>query len=127
MINNDGPMARGRRYTMDITIEKQDGTAILAARGRLDAAGAPEIEATGKALVGEGLRRLVLDMEQVEYISSAGLRSLLVLAKTVKSAGGALVLCSLAPAVHEVMTISGFDSILALAGNRADALERLGS
>lgn len=108
---------------MDIAVEQQDGAAIVAAAGRLDAAGAPAFEARGKALIQEGARQLLLDMSQVEYISSAGLRSLLVLAKTMKSAGGKMALCQLVPAVSEVMTMSGFDSILTLADDRAAALE----
>jgi anti-anti-sigma regulatory factor len=48
-----------------------------------------------------------------------------VLAKTVKAAGGAMALCSLTAAVREVMSISGFDSILMLAADRAAALDVL--
>ena len=110
---------------MELTIEKQTAAAIVAARGRLDAAGAPEFETRCKALVQEGSPRLLLDFAQVEYVSSAGLRSLLVLAKTVKAAGGALALCGLVPAVRDVMTISGFDNILPLAADRAAGLELL--
>jgi anti-anti-sigma factor len=110
---------------MELAIERQNGTAIVAASGRLDAAGAPEIESRCKALIQDGAIRLLLDLANVEYVSSAGLRSLLVLAKTVKAAGGALALCSLAPAVRDVMTISGFDNILPLAEDRPAALELL--
>ncbi len=110
---------------MDISIEKQNQVAVVTVGGRLDAAGAPEIEASCKALIQEGSKRLLLDLAKVEYISSAGLRSLLVLAKAVKSVGGAMVLSSLTPAVREVMTISGFDNILSLAADRAAALELL--
>ena len=110
---------------MELAIEKQDGTAIVAAGGRLDAAGAPELEARCKALIQEGSKRLPLDRAKVEYVSSAGLRSLLVLAKAVKSASGALVLCNLVPAVRDVMTISGFDNIVALAADRPAALALL--
>ena len=110
---------------MELSVDKQNQTAIVAARGRLDAAGAPELETRCKALILEGSNRLLLDFAQVEYVSSAGLRSLLVLAKAVKSAGGAMVLCSLAPAVRDVMTISGFDNILSLALDRPAALELL--
>ena len=110
---------------MDLSVEKQNQTAIVAAGGRLDAAGAPELETRCKALILEGSSRLLLDLAKVEYVSSAGLRSLLVLAKAVKSAGGALALCSLVPAVRDVMTISGFDNILPLAADRAAALELL--
>ncbi|MGD9781816.1 MAG: STAS domain-containing protein [Kiritimatiellia bacterium] len=110
---------------MELSVEKQNQTAIVAARGRLDAAGAPLLETRCKALILEGSNRLLLDLAQVEYVSSAGLRSLLVLAKAVKSAGGALALCGLVPAVRDVMTISGFDNILPLAADRAAALELL--
>ena len=110
---------------MDLSVEKQNQTAIVAAGGRLDAAGAPELEAHGKMILLEGSKRLLLDLAGVEYISSAGLRSLLVLAKAAKAAGSALVLCCLTPAVKDVMTISGFDNILPLAADRAAALELL--
>ena len=110
---------------MELSVDKQNQTAIVAARGRLDAAGAPELETRCKALILEGSSRLLLDFAQVEYVSSAGLRSLLVLAKAVKSAGGALALCCLVPAVRDVMTISGFDNILPLAADRAAALDLL--
>ena len=110
---------------MELTIEKQTGTAIVAAGGRLDASGAPDFESRCKTLIQEGTSRLLLDFAKVDYISSAGLRSLLVLAKAVKSAGGALVLCCLAPAVRDVMTISGFDNILPLAADRTAALQLL--
>ena len=114
-----------RRLHMELTVDKQSQATSVAAKGKLDAVGAPELEARCKALIQEGANRLLLDFAQVEYVSSAGLRSLLVLAKAVKSAGGALALCSLVPAVRDVMTISGFDNILPLAADRAAALELL--
>ena len=110
---------------MELSVDKQNQATIVAASGKLDAAGAPALEARCKALIQEGANRLLLDFAQVEYVSSAGLRSLLVLAKAVKSAGGALALCSLVPAVRDVMTISGFDNILPLAADRAAALDLL--
>ena len=110
---------------MNISIEQQNEVTTVVAGGRLDVMGAPEIEASCKKLISEGTQRLLLDMASVEYISSAGLRSLLVLAKAVKSASGALVLCNLVPAVRDVMTISGFDNILALAADRPAALALL--
>lgn len=110
---------------MELIVEKQNQTAIVAAGGRLDAGGAPELETRCKALILEGSIRLLLDLAKVEYVSSAGLRSLLVLAKAVKSAGGALALCGLVPAVRDVMTISGFDNILPLAADRAAGLALL--
>ena len=107
---------------MNISVEKQGEVTVLAAEGRFDAMGAPEIEASGRKIIQDGSRRLVVDMAKVSYISSAGLRCLLVLVKTMKTAGGTLVLCSLAPSVHEVMALSGFDAILSLAADRSAAV-----
>ena len=111
-----------RRYGVNISIEQQNEVTTVVAGGRLDVMGAPEIEASCKKLISEGTKRLLLDMASVEYISSAGLRSLLVLAKAMKASGGTLVLCSLTAAVREVMEISGFDNILSLAADRSAAM-----
>ena len=54
----------------------------------------------------------MLDLGRLDYISSAGLRVVLIAAKRLKSVGGALVLCTLNPSVREVFEISGFASIL---------------
>ena len=98
---------------------------VLAAGGRLDAAGAPEREERGRGAIQAGSKRLLIDMAGVDYVSSAGLRSLLVLAKAMKTAGGAMALCCLTATVREVMTISGFDNILTLAVDRAAGMELL--
>jgi anti-anti-sigma factor len=110
---------------MKFSTEKQGDVAILSAGGRLDAGGAPEFDAQGKTLLQGGAKRLLIDLAGVDYISSAGLRSLLVLAKATKASGSALALCCLTPAVKEVMTISGFDNILALAADRSAAMDLL--
>ena len=111
--------------TLKLNDTKQGAIAIVAVAGRLDGAGAPEIEKHCKTLIQGGATRLLLDIEGVDYISSAGLRSLLVMAKSVKAVNGSLVLCNLSPMVRDVMTISCFDKILTLAVDRAAALAAL--
>ena len=96
--------------------------AIVSVAGRLDGAGAPEIEAHCNTLIKGGVTRLLLDVAGVDYISSAGLRSVLVMAKSIKAVNGSLVLCNLSPMVREVLAISGCDQILTLAVNRAAAI-----
>ncbi|MBN2706191.1 MAG: STAS domain-containing protein [Deltaproteobacteria bacterium] len=107
---------------MDISSDRHDEITVITASGRLDGVGAPEIEAYGKKLIESGASRLLLDMAAVDYVSSAGLRGLLVLARATQAAAGQLVLCRLSANVREVMTISGFDSILHLAADRAGGL-----
>lgn len=112
---------------MKITDAKQGDVCVVAIGGRLDGTGAPEVESHCKALIASGDVRQLLDLAEVVYISSAGLRSLLVVAKQIKAAGGGLVLCCLTPMVREVMEISGFDKILVLAADRAAGLASLNS
>ena len=56
--------------------------------------------------------QLLVDFSSLQYISSAGLRSILLAAKKLKSKGGRFALCSLSAAIKEVFDVSGFSSIL---------------
>lgn len=64
---------------------------------------------------------IVLDFGGLEYISSAGLRSILAATKKVKTVNGSLSLCALSGLVEEVVTISGFDNILTVYEDVAQA------
>lgn len=80
--------------------------------GRLDAttAGATEKDLLG--LLVDDVNSITLDLSSLDYVSSAGLRVLLVIAKAAKAKGGKLVLTSPKPAILEVIKISGFDRII---------------
>lgn len=110
---------------LKLTDTKQGTVTVVAVGGRLDGTGAPELETHCRALILAGGIHLLLDFEGVDYISSAGLRSLLVIAKQIKAAGGGLVLCSLTAMVREVLEISGFDKILTVTADRTAALATL--
>ena len=64
-------------------------------------------------------------MTELSYISSAGLRVVLVLAKRLKQAGGKLVIYGMQPHVREVFDISGFLAILNVTATRNEAVEQL--
>ena len=89
----------------------------------MDASGAPEVESHCKNLIEENCEKILLNMNEVKYISSAGLRTLLVIAKTLKAKNGKLVLCSLSPMVSEVIEISGFSNIILQAENVDTAIK----
>lgn len=95
---------------------------ILDLTGQLDGVGAPELEKRCLPVFDRSAARLVLDFSGLDYISSAGLRSLLVLAKRARAADGAFAICNPAPMVREVMEISGFDKLLRLADSRTAAV-----
>ncbi len=71
-----------------------------------------------------GERRIVLDLGGIEYVSSAGLRVLLLVAKKLRLGDGELGLCALGPAVRQVFELAGFLSIFPIEASRAAAVER---
>jgi len=85
---------------------------IIRLNGRLDATNTPAFEDGALAQIANGRRRLLLDLSELQYVSSIGLRTILVVAKRMTAEGGKLALCSLAPQVSEVFVISGFATIL---------------
>lgn len=111
---------------MDPSYEVSDGLLVIRPMSRIDSGTASSFEALCLSLIDEGPTKVVVDFSQVDYISSAGLRALLVAAKKAKSLGGALTLCNLAGGVREVMAVSGFDTILGAHAGVAEARAALG-
>lgn len=97
---------------MDVTYEMLNDLLVLKPESRIDSSNAQAFEARCTTLIADGPKKVVIDFSKVDYISSAGLRVILVAAKMVKSQGGALTLCGLRGNVREVMEISGFDVLL---------------
>ena len=107
---------------MDISVRSEQGFSVVAVSGRLDAGTAQEFEHNCAQLIDNGGRRFVLDLSALEYVSSAGLRSVLTIAKKLKVAGGSLVLCGLSGFVRDVFAIAGFDNFLSVYDTVADAI-----
>ena len=89
--------------------------------GRIDSTTAPTL---GERLTGIlGARKaLVLDLRQLEYISSAGFRVLLLAAKHADAAGSRLVLCGMSPKVRQLFDLGGFLDFFAISASRDDAI-----
>jgi|SRR5215469_120496 len=100
---------------------------ILKPKGRLDSSTGPAFETEMLQLINAGVARMLLDFSDLVYISSAGLRVVLLVAKRLRSANGHLALCSLNPQIAEVFKISGFDAILDIHPSSESALARLAS
>ena len=107
-------------------VEETHGRVILVtASGRLDG--------TTSAAFGERLEklaaavepRLVVDFSGIDFVSSAGLRTVLTVLKRVKAANGMLALCAVQAPVKEVLDITGFTRMLSLHSGRAEALAAL--
>ena len=97
---------------------------VVRLEGRMDAAAAPLLERKINECIEAGTNQLVVNCKQVEYLSSAGLRWLLVVSKKLKSLHGKLVLASVGDEVDQVIRMSGFDQVLDIAASEAQALER---
>ena len=101
---------------------------VIAVSGRVDHANADQFRAElwphvlGCAAGGD---RLVLDLAGLEYISSAGLRVLMLASRQAKARDGTLVVCGLQPIVREIFQISRFDVVLQVLANREVALGEL--
>jgi anti-anti-sigma factor len=99
---------------MDIREEARGEVKILALGGRLDAVSAPIVEDRLMALLNEGQTRLVLDFSDLSYISSVGLRVLVLLARGLQKNKGKLALAGLSKHIYEVFKISGFTTIFSI-------------
>jgi anti-anti-sigma factor len=107
---------------MEFAEEPAGEVTIVRLAGRFDSSAAPTAEESFTRLLGAGPPRLALDLSRLDYISSAGLRVLLVVAKKVQQAKGKLVLFGLLSNVREVFAVSGFDRILAIEADAAAAV-----
>ena len=91
----------------------ENGTAIVALEGRLDTVTAPELEQALKEPL-ESAGELTLDLENLEYISSAGLRVLLSTQKKMTAKQGTMKLVHVKEIVMEVLEVTGFCEILTI-------------
>lgn len=106
-------------------IERKDDVLIVAPRKRLDTNTAPQAEKLIMENIGDGNTPLVFDIGQVEYISSAGLRVLLMTAKKLKQAGGRLALCNMNDHVQEVLDLSGLTPLFTCCESLDDAVGKV--
>lgn len=107
---------------MEINIKEVNSVSVVEFTGNLDTNTAPEAENQINGLLDSGVSQILVNFDNLNYISSAGLRVLLATAKKMMTSGGSLKICSLNSTVQEVFDISGFSTILSLAANEEEAL-----
>lgn len=96
---------------MKFDTKKEKGFTVVSITGKMDALTTPEAEGKLTGLIESGERDLVVDLEGLDYISSAGLRGILATAKRLKAERGDIVFANLQGHVTEVFKISGFHSL----------------
>ena len=93
---------------MNINVKNIGAISVVELEGRIDSSVSPEVESRLLQLVQEGRKFLVLDFKAVEYMASAGMRILLVLAKRVKELEGLICLASVTGGVGDILSVVGF-------------------
>jgi len=110
---------------MELSAKKEPKGVVVHVEGRMDAVSSPDFEKEMDAWIEKGETILVVDCTSLEYISSSGLRSVLTVAKKLKSRKGKILLTSLTSVVKEVFEISGFSAIIPISDSLETAISDL--
>ena len=109
---------------MKIETRELKHVSVMKVVGRVDSATAPDLEKALQGLVDSDRNQIVLDLQETEYMSSAGLRVLVTMLKAAKKNGGELRLAQLSPRVKEVLELAGLTPVF---GIYPDVVEAVGS
>jgi anti-sigma B factor antagonist len=93
---------------MDVLIGEEGGALVCTLRGRLDTPASQEVMKAVQPLLEQADREIILDCRDLEYISSSGLRILLMLRKETGRKGGRLVIRGIREAIRQVFLMTGF-------------------
>ena len=109
---------------MRLEVDEENDKSIIHVNGRIDATTAPQLENQLNTLLDGNQIRLIVDFNNVDYLSSAGMRVLLAMTKRVQTLqGGMIVLHSLHDDVMEIIRMAGFEQILKIAPGEKEARE----
>ena len=109
-----------------LTTEKSGQTLIISAKGRIDGANATEVQGVLSGAFEPGIKLMLLDLGGLTYISSAGLRVIMLTARTLDRSGAKFAVGSPSGPIREVFQISGFDQIIPIFDSQDEAIESLG-
>lgn len=107
---------------MDVREEQIGGVTVVQVRGRLDSATSPMLGERLTAMLGAAKARVMVDFNQIEYISSAGFRVLLQAAKRADQNAAKLVLCGVSGKVRQLFDLGGFLDLFTIVGSRDEGI-----
>ncbi len=110
---------------MNVKWDRKDDTAVARVEGRIDGASYAEFQRVLETGIGPDAQTIVVDFEEVAFISSAGLRVVLMLSKQLRKRGAQLVLCSLRNPIREIFSVSEIDRIVPIHASETEALDAL--
>lgn len=112
----------------NVKIKKVDGArAVAYLKGRLDVAVSGEIEESLlKEISEESIKYLVINMKDVEYMSSSGFRVAISILRKMRDKGGGLKVCCLKPTVKRIFDVIELTSLFEICETEEEALNSLG-
>ena len=108
---------------MEINTTREKDAVIVSLKGRMDAITSLEFDESMSTLISAGGKFFIINLSQLDYISSAGLRSFLKIAKQLKAKDGKILFAGLQGPVHDVFKISGFITIFNVYETEEEALK----
>ena len=108
---------------MEFDVDEIGAVTVVRISGYLNTQTTPEAQNQLVQIIENGAKKILIDFEGLKYISSAGLRFLIVAAKQLTSVSGQLRVCNLNSVVQEVFDISGFTKLIPVSNSRAAALD----
>lgn len=108
--------------SIEVAWSRDCGTLVATLAGRIDGANSIECADALRSGIRDDEPSLILNLSQLEYIGSAGLRVLLLTARKFTRPGQGFGLCELSPRVGDVVTVSGFADIISVYGSQRDAV-----
>jgi anti-anti-sigma factor len=110
---------------MEIQKERVGDTSVVTASGRLDGIYSSAFANQVGELVTEANPKILIDFADIDFVTSAGLRALLLLVKKAKASGSVFALCGVNEQVREVLDISGFPAMFSIYADRAEGVAAL--
>lgn len=110
---------------MEVNETSEGDVIVVTVRGRLDSTTAAGFAQRLSQALDEPRRRLLIDFSQLEYISSAGFRVLLVAARRATETDGAIALAGVAGKVRQLFDLGGFLDLFQICGTRAEGIAAL--
>ncbi|MBD0400688.1 STAS domain-containing protein [Flammeovirga sp. EKP202] len=107
---------------MEIEVTNVKDIFVVHVNGFMDASTSPIVEKEVLKLIDEGKTKLLLNLKDVSYMSSSGLRVFLAASKSIKGVQGKFIVCEANDVVQEILKISGFDLIIEVQDKYEEAI-----
>jgi len=110
---------------VEIVIGQSHGVSMVEPKGRIDSVNAKEFGDKVCALIKSGAKRVVIDLAEIAYISSAGFRALLIAGKLAEETEGRLALCGVVGEVKRLFDISAFATAFQIYPTREECIAKV--